>query len=491
MSRADLGTEASQQSDAVLVQLALSRHDRITILLFAEVAVDDGRHRIYAKTIDVEVFDPVVRGPKKVRLDLRLGVVVAGCAPPWDLSHRTLILVLREAGVLHEAPLILGKVGSHKIHEHANVVAVQRVNQISEIIRGTQSPVHGIEASSTLVAPRLLARILGQRQELDCREAHFRHMLRQGLGEGAIGQPVRALHPTSQMHLVDREWLLAPRCSTKLRLPVCDPCVIRPGVGATPCSPAVVVALRDFGIMSTIGGVHKLQGIGICFDHRFQSFGHYLVGILLATQVPRGHEQFPNSKLVPAAHRVGPSIPKVEVPHQAHRMGTRSPHGKARAPESFLMIAQLHMMSTEHGGCWRLGHASGKAGKERLRQQGSQRMLVGHRAVPAAAELDVHFIVPPSQLRLVFSAYVLKGALEKPRALGRATLHRMEGHLSWGILARVTELRYDDLLTVHDRDGLRPTDPTPEHDVGADDLHSEDVLGVGVLAIRQQVDVII
>ena len=63
-------------------------------------------------------------GAQQVRLHFGLRVVVALRAPALDLSQTPLVLVLRHAAVLHEAPLIFREVGTDKVHEHRDAVVV-------------------------------------------------------------------------------------------------------------------------------------------------------------------------------------------------------------------------------------------------------------------------------------------------------------------------------------------------------------------------------
>mmetsp|Transcript_76356 Transcript_76356/g.182831 ORF Transcript_76356/g.182831 Transcript_76356/m.182831 type:complete len:250 (-) Transcript_76356:1109-1858(-) len=160
MPRANLSTEAPQQGNAVLIQLALSSHDLVAVLLPTKVAVNHGCDSIDSQPVDVEVLDPVVSGAQQIRLDFWLGIVEAAGAPPRDLPHGSFVLVLRCAAVVYQAPLVLRKVCPNKVHEHSDSVAVQRVHEVAEVVGSAKTPVHGKQPRCTLVAPRLLAGIL-------------------------------------------------------------------------------------------------------------------------------------------------------------------------------------------------------------------------------------------------------------------------------------------------------------------------------------------
>mmetsp|Transcript_48474 Transcript_48474/g.113560 ORF Transcript_48474/g.113560 Transcript_48474/m.113560 type:complete len:250 (+) Transcript_48474:1064-1813(+) len=160
MPRANLSTEAPQQGNAILIQLALSSHNLVAVLLPTKVAVNHGCDSIDSQPVDVEVLDPVVSGAQQIRLNLWLGIVVAAGAPPGNLPHGTFVLVLRHAAVAYQAPLVLRKVCRNKVHEHSDSVAVQRVHEEAEVVGSAKPPVHSEKARCTLVAPRLLAGIL-------------------------------------------------------------------------------------------------------------------------------------------------------------------------------------------------------------------------------------------------------------------------------------------------------------------------------------------
>ena len=81
------------------------------------------------------------------------------------------------------------------------------VDEIREILRRAEPAGRRVH-SGRLVAPRAVERMLRDRHQLDVGEAHVGDVIRQLLGELAIGQPAAAVFglppPRAEMHLVDR-----------------------------------------------------------------------------------------------------------------------------------------------------------------------------------------------------------------------------------------------------------------------------------------------
>ncbi len=64
------------------------------------------------------------------------------------------VLVLVQGGAVEESqgPLVLGEVGGHPVHDHADAAAVQVVDQVAEVV-GRAEPGGGRELAGDLVAP--------------------------------------------------------------------------------------------------------------------------------------------------------------------------------------------------------------------------------------------------------------------------------------------------------------------------------------------------
>mmetsp|Transcript_117514 Transcript_117514/g.279008 ORF Transcript_117514/g.279008 Transcript_117514/m.279008 type:complete len:305 (+) Transcript_117514:1721-2635(+) len=304
----------------------------------------------------------MVCGAEQVCLHFRLRIVEARRAPSRDLPQASFVLVLRHTTVLRQAPLVIGEVGPYEVHEHRDAVVVQGVHEETKVVRRAKATVHGIEARSALVTPRLVTRILRNWQELHRGKAHLRDVRHQRLRDVSV---VLGMHPAAQVDLIDGQGLRAP-IPTELGEACGQPVLIGPREAALPGRAAVIVALRDHGIVAS-RGLHKLQGIGIYLDDLLQCLGHDVVGILLASQVPAGQEDLPDAVLPPRAHGMRPAVPVVEVPHHAHRMRTGRPDRKASAPQACLVSVQFHMMCSEHGRRRGLRHAMCPAREEVLR----------------------------------------------------------------------------------------------------------------------------
>mmetsp|Transcript_28912 Transcript_28912/g.83851 ORF Transcript_28912/g.83851 Transcript_28912/m.83851 type:complete len:246 (+) Transcript_28912:1218-1955(+) len=198
--------EGAEEVHAVLVDRSAAGQDRVAVLFPPKAPVDHRSHGVEPQPIDMEAVDPMLRSAEEVRANLGLAIVEARGAPTWQLAQVAVVLELRRPAVAHQAPGVLGEVGPDEVHENRDVMPVQGVYQVAEVVRRPQAAVHGVKACSALVAPRLLTRILRQRQELDGAESHLLDMLGQGLGQFSVPQRLAVGHrrgPTGEVHFVD------------------------------------------------------------------------------------------------------------------------------------------------------------------------------------------------------------------------------------------------------------------------------------------------
>ena len=67
----------------------------------------------------------------------------------------------------------------------------------------------------------------------------------------------------------------------------------------------------------------------------FDVCGHHTLS-KTASEIPVGQKDLPDAELLPAEHGMGSVVPKIEVAHQADRMGTWCPYCETSSPESSL-----------------------------------------------------------------------------------------------------------------------------------------------------------
>ena len=122
-----------------------------------------------------------------------------------------------EAGVLvkvrpvegRQSEVVPREMGGHPVHDDADVLTVQRLDQGAEVVGATEAGRRGV-VRAHLVTPGTPERVLGYRQELDVGKAHFLHVGRQLFGELEVGEGTGASGtivspaPGTDMDLVHR-----------------------------------------------------------------------------------------------------------------------------------------------------------------------------------------------------------------------------------------------------------------------------------------------
>src|SRR5689334_8575423 len=120
------------------------------------------------------------------------------------------MLVQRRAVEASQSPRDFRKVRRHPIHDHADAVAMQVVDEVTQVVRLAVTRGRRIVITD-LITPRWSIRMFLEWQKLDVREAHLLHVSRERLGHFAISErPVLFLDlspPRTEVHFVDRERL--------------------------------------------------------------------------------------------------------------------------------------------------------------------------------------------------------------------------------------------------------------------------------------------
>ena len=113
---------------------------------------------------------------------------------------------------------ILGKVAGNPVEDHADAVAVTRVDERAEIVRRSEAAGRRVEPGD-LITPRSREGVLHDRQQLDVRVAHLLDVRDETLGELAVGQEAMTLlgrpRPGPEMDLIDRHRPGEPSCGLR------------------------------------------------------------------------------------------------------------------------------------------------------------------------------------------------------------------------------------------------------------------------------------
>ena len=98
-----------------------------------------------------------------------------------------------------QGPIILGEVCWHPVHDDADAILVQGIDQLSEFIRRAPTRRRGVVARD-LVSPRPAERMLGHGQELDVGETVLLKVWDEILAQAVV---VGADLPRTNVHLID------------------------------------------------------------------------------------------------------------------------------------------------------------------------------------------------------------------------------------------------------------------------------------------------
>ena len=177
-----------------------------------------------AEAVDVELLGPVQGvgdeevahlGPAEVE-DVRAPVQLLAAA-------RVGVLVQRGAVEAGQRPVVLGEVRRDPVDDDADAGLVRTVDEVAEVVRGAEPRGRRV-VRGDLVAPGAAEGVLGERHELDVREARGDDVVDELVGHLAVGQ---ALPPGAGVHLVDAHRALVPAGAR----PLGEPGVVGPLVG--------------------------------------------------------------------------------------------------------------------------------------------------------------------------------------------------------------------------------------------------------------------
>ena len=220
---------------------------------------------------------------------------------------------------------ILAEVTRHPVQNHANAGTVALVHQIHQILRLAVAGGGG-KIAGTLIAPGVVQRILGDRQQLNVVVATLLHIGHQQICRLPIAEEAAVLTPPprAQMDLVgiDESFgRLGPP-------PLFKPLLVLPLVLAQPVQLAA-------GLRTGLGV--EAEGVGLPALLSVGAFHHVFVAVQF---LGAGNKQRPHALCITGHGVVVPSVP---VTCQRHRLGTWRP----QAEQVSLFSALLHGMRAE------------------------------------------------------------------------------------------------------------------------------------------------
>ncbi len=312
----DGGVHLLQEGHGVEVLAAAVLVGRPLAGLAGVVEVEHRGDGVHAQAVDVELLAPVDRVGDEEVADLGAAVVELQRAPVRVRGpQRVLVLVERAAVELGQGPVVAREVRRHPVHQHADARPVQGVDQVLEIVGRAEPRGRRVEAGD-LITPRAAEGVLGDRHQLDVREAEVLDVRGQLLGQLPVGQ---AGTPGRQVHLVDGEGRLVHRPRAPLLLP-------------RAVAPDVVRGVHDRG-----GGRRRLGAPGHRVGaHRERAVGPGDLELVQRALADARQEQLPHPRAAQRAHRMGRAVPVVEVADHAHAPGVGRPDGEAGALDALV-----------------------------------------------------------------------------------------------------------------------------------------------------------
>ena len=314
------GVDVAQELDRVQVLTSAILVRQPVAVVARIVEVQHGCNGIDPQPVDMELLQPVHRVGQQKIPDLASAIVEHQGTPFAVLAaSRVGMFVHRLAGEAGKREIVLGEVAGYPVQDHADAGAMTAVDQITQIVRSAEARTRGI-VTGDLVTPRLVQRVLHDRQEFDMGVAEIgdigdelvRH--RPEIQEAAVGPAP----PGPGVDLVDAHGLMHPVPFG----PVREPIPVLPFEGAW----------RD----DARGGVrahgHRLA-VGICLDQALP----LVVDELELIEVIRhqaGYEELPDPGCAPVAHGMPESVPAVEIADHACASQGRCPDGEAATADA-------------------------------------------------------------------------------------------------------------------------------------------------------------
>ena len=232
------------------------------------------------------------------------------------LGHAALLaLVKRRAVKVGKAVLILGEMRRDPVHDHADIIPVQSVDQIGKVFRSAVTGSRRVIARD-LIAPGGVERILHQRHQLDMRIAHLLAVLRKSVRQIAVLCAfIAERFPRAGVQLVN-----AHRAVHKVAL--------RAFFHIRPVCPLVMVVIDHGRIVAAVlrpcsKGIGLPYDLAVCLGHR---------KLVQSAQSDVLNKDGPYAAL-DALHRRGRRVPSVELAHQTDGSGVRCPEEEAMKPD--------------------------------------------------------------------------------------------------------------------------------------------------------------
>ena len=205
----------------------------------------------------------------------------------------------------------------HPVEQNAEAVLVAVIDEVAEIFRASEARGRG-KKSGALVAPGIVQRMLGHRQQLDVGEAQRLQVVHQLMRQLAVVEkaPVVRSAPGAEMDFIRRH---------RPDQPVAAAALLDPGR----ILPDMLVGLDYAG--SGAWPQFEFLGIGIGLDVDVTGVALANFVLVQIARLQTGNEQLPHPGRAARTHGMAAPVPRIEIAHHADALGVGRPHGKAHS----------------------------------------------------------------------------------------------------------------------------------------------------------------
>ena len=236
--------------------------------------------------------------------------------PPVLVPAEARIGVLVEVSAVEEAQAVLvhREVRRDPVQDHPDSLLVATVDEVHEVV-GVAEATGRREVAGGLIPPGGVEGVLGDREQLDVREAQLAHVRDQLLGQLPVGEPavplLRPPLPGAEVDLVDRDGPVEP---------------VALGAPGGPFRVVPGVAIQVVDHRRRPRPQLRAKRVRVGFLHPIVvELGPDLVLVAFPGREPRD-EKLPDPDAWARPHRVAPPVPAVEVPDDADPLGVGRPH---------------------------------------------------------------------------------------------------------------------------------------------------------------------
>ena len=302
--------------------------------LSAVIQIQHIGHSINAKAINMILIHPENSIGNQKALYLSAAIIKIGGTPTSIVCPLRIVGFIQIPAIkISQTMIIFTEMTRHPVHNNPNTCLMCLVNQITQIIRSTETT-GGCIIASSLITPGTFKWVLTQRHKLYMGIVHILHIVYQLVSQFPIGQSFALCIPTpgTNMNLIGQH-RLAIRLGTLLAF---LPFLILP---------LIMIHIKNTGsgsrwhlaIIPIWVSLHNMRAAMLWHNSIFVN-----ISLLEAWD-----KDLPDLPILNAGHFIYPGIPIVKLTNYADRFGIRSPYAEANALLAILLgdMCSQHLIS--------------------------------------------------------------------------------------------------------------------------------------------------